>query len=150
MVYSPLPCMRRNSALLLGTELRLFAAELALGPGHGHAFAGTHAEQVDLELGERGEDIEEHLPHRIGGVVELPAQGELDAAGDQGVADGASVGNRAGQAVEFGDHQGVAGAHGGEGLVESGTGAGGAGQPVVEVDLGFVDAEPDEGLALGR
>jgi hypothetical protein len=40
--------------------------------------------------------------------------------------------------------------HGGEGLVEPGTGASGAGQPVVEVHLGFVDAEPDEGLALGR
>jgi hypothetical protein len=51
--------------LLFRRELGLLAAELALGVGDGHAFAGTHPQKVHLEtlrrevllflLGERGD-----------------------------------------------------------------------------------------------
>ena len=45
--------------------------------------------------------------------------------------------------------QGVALAHSGEGLIEAGPGAGGAGEAVVGVDAILGDAEVQEGLALG-
>jgi hypothetical protein len=45
-----------------------------------HSFAGAHAQQVDFEFRERGQDVEEHLSHRVGRVVDLAAKGQLDAA----------------------------------------------------------------------
>jgi hypothetical protein len=39
---------------------------LPLRLGHGHALADAHPQQVDLELGEGGEDVENILP--IGSV----------------------------------------------------------------------------------
>ena len=81
------------------------------GPGHGEQFrqigdgvvaGGVHAPQFGLLLGRElglaasesaparrpcpfgcasDEDVEEHLAHRIGRVVDLPAEGESDAAG---------------------------------------------------------------------
>jgi hypothetical protein len=67
----------------------------------------------------------------------------------EGVADLAGVGDRAGEPVELGDDEGVAGAYGGEGLVETGPVPAGAGEPFVEVDPLVRDAEGGEGLALG-
>jgi hypothetical protein len=43
----------------------------------------------------------------------LYAEGELDAAGDEGVADVAGVGDGAGEPVELRHDEGVAGADGG-------------------------------------
>ncbi len=43
-------------------------------PRDGHPLAGSHPDQVDLELGEGGEDVEEQLPHRVVGVVDLTAE----------------------------------------------------------------------------
>ena len=123
--------------------------ELALGAGDGHAFAGAEPEQVDFEFGEGGQDVEEHLAEGVGGVVDGAAEGELDAAGDQGVADMAGVGDGAGEPVELGHDEGVAGTDGGQGLVQAGTGAAGAGEALVEVDPVVRDAERGQGLALG-
>jgi hypothetical protein len=63
-----------------GGELGRLAAQFAAGAGDGHAFAGAHPQQVDLELGEGGQDVEEHRAHGVGGVVE----GLLRAAREQG------------------------------------------------------------------
>ena len=41
------------------------------------ALAGAHADEIGFELGESGEDIEEHLSHRIAWVAERPAEGQL-------------------------------------------------------------------------
>jgi hypothetical protein len=46
-------------------QLRRPALEFALRPGDRHTLAGPHPQQVDLELGERGQDGEEQLAHRI-------------------------------------------------------------------------------------
>jgi hypothetical protein len=54
-----------------------------------------------------------------------------------------------GEPVEFGDDEGVARPDRGQGLVESGAVAVGAGEAVVEVDPCGVDAELQEGLVLG-
>jgi hypothetical protein len=50
-------------------------------------------EEVDFEFGEGGEDVEDHLAHRVGGVVDLSAEGELDAAAGEVIADRARVGH---------------------------------------------------------
>jgi hypothetical protein len=78
--------------LLLGREFWLLAAQPALRPRDRHALPGPHPQQIDLELGEGGEGVEEHLPHRVSGVVELAAEGELDPAVGQRVTDVAGIG----------------------------------------------------------
>jgi len=74
MVYSPVAAIRASSRCCLADSLGLFAAQLAFGAGDGHALAGPHPQQVDFELGEGGQDVEEHLAHRVGRVVDLPAE----------------------------------------------------------------------------
>ncbi len=61
-------------ALLEVGELGRLAAELALVAGDLHALARAEADEVALELGEGGEDVEEHSAHGIIGVVDLLAQ----------------------------------------------------------------------------
>jgi len=128
-------------ALLFGGEFRLLAAQLALGASDRHALAGAHAQQVDLELGEGSQDVEEHFSHRVGRVVDLPAEGEPDAAGGQRIADLPGIRHRAGQPVEFRNHEGVALSHSGEGLAEAGPFPVGPGKSVIEVDPLLGDAE---------
>jgi len=89
---------------------------LPFGAGDAHALAGAHADEIGLELGEGGEDIEEHLAHGIVRVVERPAEGQSHAVFQKLVGDGASIWNGPGEAVEFGHDQGIAFVHGGEGL----------------------------------
>ena len=62
----------------MADSFRLAALEAALRAGDCHAFACPHAEEVDFDFGEGGEDVEEHLAHRVGGVVDLSAEGEFD------------------------------------------------------------------------
>ncbi len=50
--------------------------------------------------------LKEHLAHRVGGVVEGAAEGELYAV-DEGVADLPVVGHRAGEPVGFRDDESV-------------------------------------------
>ena len=45
-------------------EFGLLAAQFPLGAGDVHALAGAHADEVGFELGEGGEDVEEHLVWR--------------------------------------------------------------------------------------
>src|SRR5258708_36188639 len=111
--------MAEGAGLLLGSELGWLAAGLASGASHGHAFAGPHPEEVDLEFGEAGEDVEEHLGHGVGGVVDVPAEGELDAEGGEIVADRPGVGHGASKPIEFRADEGVAFPYTGQRLVSS-------------------------------
>ena len=61
-----------ESPLLSIGEFGLLAAQLPLGAGDVHALAGAQADEIVFELGEGGEDIEEHPSHGIAGVVERP------------------------------------------------------------------------------
>ena len=63
--------------LLSVGQFGLLAAQLPLGAGDGHALAGAHADEIGFELGEGGEDIEEHSSQRIARVVEGPAEGQF-------------------------------------------------------------------------
>jgi hypothetical protein len=125
------PCQH---ALLHRRQLRLTAPQLALGPGDGHSFTGAHPDQVDLELGERGEDVEEQLPHRAVGVVDLTAERQRHTAFGEGVTDVASIRNGSSKPVELRHHERVARAYRCQRLIEAGTLAFGAADPVVDVD----------------
>jgi hypothetical protein len=59
------------------------------------------------------------------------------------------ISRASGEPVELGDDEGVAGPDRGQGLVQAGAVAVGAGEAVVEVDPLGVDAELEQGLMLG-
>ena len=141
MEYSPVACMRQSSRCCRSDSFGLLAAQFPFVAGDGHALAGAHADEIGLELGEGGEDIEEHLSHGIGRVVERPAEGQFHAAFPEQVNDGAGIWDGPGQTVEFRHDQRVAFAHGGEGLVEAGSGAVRAGEAVIGVDAILGDAQ---------
>ena len=136
--------------LLSVGQFGLLAAQFPPGAGDGHALAGAHADEIGFELGEGGEDIEEQISHGIARVVERPAEGQFHASFPKPIGDGARIRDGPCQPVEFRHDQRVAFAHGGEGLVEAGAGAGGAGEAVIGVDAILGDAQLQERLALGR
>jgi hypothetical protein len=129
-------------------ELGLLAAEPALGLGDLHAFAGSGADEVGFEFGDHGQDVEEKLADGVGGVVDGPSKAELDVALGEVLDDVARVGQGTGEPVELGDHEGVAGPAGGEGLLESGAFAVPAGEAVVDVDQVVQDPECLEACLL--
>ena len=135
--------------LLTAGQFGLLAAQLPLVAGDSHTLAGAHADEIGLELGEGGEDIEEHLAHGIVRVVERPSEGQFHAAFLKLAGDGAGIRNGPGEAVEFGHDQRVVFAHGGEGLIQAGPGTAGAGEAVVGVDAVLGDTQLQECLALG-
>ena len=75
---------------------------------HGHALPRAHRQQVDLEPGEGGQDVEEHLAHGVARVVARAAERQLHSPSHR--------------------------AHGGECLVQSGPAPIGTGQSPVEVE----------------
>jgi len=135
--------------LLFVGQLGPLPAQFASGSGDRHALAGAQPDEIGFELGEGGEDVEEHLPHRIDRVVDTGTQRQPDAARDKSVGDKSRIRDRARQPVELGDDERVAGADGGEGLVEAGPGPVRAGQPVIDVDPLGGDTELFEGGLLG-
>ena len=81
---------------------------MAAGPGGGEPGAGAFADEVAFELGQGGEDVEDELAARRGGVDCLLQAAEPDAAVGQ-AGDGVDqVAQGAAEAVELPDDQGVA------------------------------------------
>ena len=150
MEYSPVACMRRSSRCRRSDSLGCLPRNFPLARTTAIALAGAHADETGLELGESGEDIEEHLSHGIARVVEGPAEGQFHASFPKPIGDGARIRDGPCQPVEFRHDQRVAFAHGGEDLVEAGAGAGRAGEAVTGVDAILGDAQLQERLALGR
>ena len=66
-------------------RLGLLAAQLAAGACDCHALTGAEPDEVCLELGEGGEDVEEHLSHGIDGIIDTRSQREPDAAQDESI-----------------------------------------------------------------
>ncbi len=87
-------------------------------------------------------------PGSAGSWIELP-EVELDLSGGELIDDVTGVWQRAGEAIELGDDEGVAVPARRERFAESGALAGGAGEAVVDVDAFGRDAEPGEAVALG-
>ena len=86
---------------------------------------------------------------RIGRVIDARSERELDAAGHECVSDGAGVRDRSGQPVELGHDEVVAGAHGGQRLIEARPGPVRAGEPTVRVNALGRDPELFKGGPLG-
>ena len=125
--------MHAGELLLLALrELGLLAPEPALGTGLGHALAGAHPDQVGLELGEGGQDVEEHPAHGVMRIMNAGAELKAHPAGEELVGDGAGVRHRAGEAVELRDHQSVPCPYGRERLVKAGSGAVGPREAMVD------------------
>ena len=144
--FGPVPTCPRAASIVL----RMYPA---CSPGRSSGWLevprrSRSADQVALEFGKGGEDVEEHLPHGVVRVVNGLTQGQLDLASQELIGDLTGVGNRSGQSVELGHDERVAGAHGGKGLVETGAGARAAGEAVIGVDALGVDAEVDQGATL--
>ncbi len=86
--------------LLTVGQFGLLAAPFPLVARDGRALTGAHADEIGLELGEGGEDIEEHLPDGIVRVVERRAEGQFQAAFLKLVGDGAGIRNGPGWSAE--------------------------------------------------
>ena len=132
-----------------GGELGLLAAQPALGLGDLHAFPGPRANEVGFELRDHGQHVEQQAADRVCGVVDVPAQAQLDLALGEVLDDVPGIWQGAGQAIELGDHQGVPGPAGGQGLVEPGAFAVPAREPVVDIDQIIRHAECLESRLLG-
>jgi hypothetical protein len=83
-------------------------------------------DQVGLELGHHGKDVEQQSADRIGWVIDRPAQAQADLSSGELSGDRSGVGQGPGQTIELGHHQRVAGPTGGQCLAEPGTLAVGA------------------------
>src|SRR5690625_2280668 len=88
-------------------------------------------------------------PNCVGRVVDGPAEREADLSGGQLVRDGPRIGQGPCQAVELRDHQGVPTPASGQGLAQARAFSVGAGQAVIDVDAFGLDAEAEQGIALG-
>lgn len=93
---------------LAGAELRLPAALPTTGASHLHTLAGSHPDEVGLEFGDHGQDVEQQPADGVGGIMDGSAEVELDLAGGELVSDVASIGEGAGEPIELGHHEGVA------------------------------------------
>ena len=120
MEYSPVACMRQSSRCCRSDSLGCLPRNFPLA----RAMAMPSRVRMRMRSASNGEDIEEQLSHGIARVVEGPAEGQFHASFLKPIRDGAGIRDGPGEAVEFRHDQGVALAHGGEGL---GRGRGGRG-----------------------
>jgi hypothetical protein len=111
---------------------------------------GALADQVSLELCDDREHVEQQPANGVIGIVQRAGDLQAHLSAGEFVDDVPRIGQRAGEAVELGDHERVAGAAGGERLAEPGTLAVASRQSVVEVDSLEGDAELGESVSLGR
>ena len=99
---------------LLAVELGLLAAQPALGFRHLHALAGAEPDEVRLELGHHGENVEQQPTDDVGRVADRATEREADLPCGEFVGDRPCVGQGPGQSLELGDHEGVTGTAGRE------------------------------------
>ena len=131
-------------------ELRLLLRSRLVAVATVVPFAGAGAWMMwPLNWATMARTLNSSRPKGSVGSCTDPARVECDAAMDEVVGDVVGVGDGAGEAVELSDGEGVAGAASGEGFTQAGVGAVGAGHALVDEDLGGVDAEPGQAVALG-
>jgi hypothetical protein len=97
-----------------GFSFGSLAWQLSLGFGDLHPFSGGQPDQIGLELRNHREHVGQEPSDGIGGVVNRAVEAELDVSCGQLSEDVAGIGQRAGELVQFRDHEGVARSTGGE------------------------------------
>ena len=65
---------------LHSAELGLLPAQPAFRLRHLHPLASAHADQVCLELGHHRQNAEQQPPHRVGRIMDRPAEAESHVA----------------------------------------------------------------------
>jgi P2-related tail formation protein len=108
----------------------------------------AHPNQVHLELGERGEGIEEQLPHRVVRVVDLTAERQRHRAHGESVTDVSGTGNGSSKSAELRHDEYVARTHRRQCLIEAGTLSFGAADAVIDEDTIRRNAERVKCLTL--
>lgn len=135
--------------LLAMVEFGLLAPEMPLGLRHLHSFACSEPNEVGLELGNHGEDVEEQSSDGIGGIVDGPTQVETHLSNRKFVGDRPCIREGPRQPVELGDNQGVAFSTGGQGFTQASPFAVGAQSVMVNIDPVGSHTERGQAVALG-
>ena len=56
--------------LLLDGKLRLLSPQFSFGTSNSHSLFSAHPDQIGFKLSEGGQDVEKHLAHRVGRIVD--------------------------------------------------------------------------------
>src|SRR5690625_6650447 len=134
--------------LLPGTEFRLPAAQLPLGPSNRHALPGAHPDQVRLKLSESGQDIEEQFPHRISRIVNARTNLQFHAPLRQLITDCPGIRYRPCQPVKFRHDKRVATTHSCQRLIKTRPSTIRTSKPLIRVDTVSRHAQIKERLFL--
>src|SRR5664280_2043609 len=95
-------------SFLAMVEFGLLAPEMPLGLRDLHALASPQPNEIGLELGNHGENVEEQPSDGIGGIVDRPTQIETHLSNREFVGDRPCVREGPCQPIELGDNQRVA------------------------------------------
>ena len=134
--------------LLRGREFGLATAKLAGGLRDRHALAGTGADEVGLELGDHAENGEQQPADGVGRVLDRSPEVQGDARLRQLVRDVRRVTERAGEAVELGDDQDVAGTAHSQRLAKARPGSNRSRKSVVNMHVLIANTERPKTIAL--
>ena len=148
MEYSPVACMRQSSRCCRSESLGCLPRNFPLARAISIP-SRVRKRMRSVSNSAKVARILKNIFPMGSGVVERPAEGQFHASFPKLVGDGARIRDGPCQPVEFRHDQRVAFAHGGEGLVEAWSGAGGTGEAVIGVDATFGDAQLQERLSQG-
>lgn len=146
--YSPVSYIRRSSFCWRSDSFGFLPRSFPLERGQRHSLTLPHPDQVGLEFGEGGEDVEEQLAHRVGRIMDVCPDLQPYAPRSQIITDRAGITDGARQAVEFLHHQRIAAAHGCERLVQTRSSALCTGEAVISIDAVDSDAQLLQSILL--
>ncbi len=99
--YSPVSCIRQSSFCCYSDSFGCFPRSLPFAFAIAMPSAGAHRDEVRFEFGEGGNDVEEHFPHWIGGVMDCGAECEFHASFPQLFGNCTCIRNGAGQTIQL-------------------------------------------------
>ena len=106
---------RDEVGFLATIELGLVSAYPAFRLGDLHMPSRVRSRiRSDSNSATMAKKVKQQPTYRVGRVVDRPAQAQTDWPGSELIGDRSGVGQRSGQAVELGHHQGVSGSAGRE------------------------------------
>ena len=120
--------------LLFVRKLWPLALQFPFSAGDRHPLARPQSNKVSLKFSEGGQDVEEHLAHRVAWIVAAMTECERDATSGELIGNRSCVWNGAGEPIQFWYNQRIAFANSGEGLIQSWSGPVRSGQSVIDVN----------------